>query len=489
MGKQKAALFSLPVVRGWLAVIGVLALLLSLPAYAALSLGYTETKGPFKNATQVVDWDGDGDLDVVVSHTRWEEQDLSWAGVGIWINQADGTFELHRDRGTGTWPFIGFAAGAGDVDKDWDVDVLVQGFEIRLFENQGRLQGGEPGKFISITGINSPPAYNQGYVDAGGTITLGDLNGDGRIDAFVAGCCYGLNPTEPGYDVPNAPSVSWAWINDGKRGNLQTGYILPLDFLDGHPIRQAALGDLDGDGDLDIYAAVGKPTMGSIVSPGDRILLNDGTGALAALDQPLGDSDSTSVALGDVNGDGRLDVLVGTSAGAKLWINQGVEGGSGGPVFIPAGQSFEAVQTVSEKLQAWFSTAADWLFGLYLPYGSIRTKAVSLADLDGDSDLDALIARLWGAEIWWNDGLGEYRRSDLRLGYPEDTGLVVADFDGDGDQDIFIAGNEESYQSWWNDGKGCFQHPIRSLHLPGLNRCARTPWGIADIIDLERGYD
>ena len=456
MGQEKASLLSSPTVVGWLILIGILAAVLSLPVYACASLAYTETKGPFKNWTQVVDLEGDGDLDVIVSHTRWEGEDLSWAGVGMWVNQGNGTFELLRDRGTGTWLFTGFAAGAGDVDQDGDLDVFTQDFGIHLLVNQGGVQGGVTGEFISLGGINSPPAYNKGYRDMGGTITMGDLNEDGRIDAFIAGCCYGMNAWEPGYDSTNAPSVSWVWINDGMQEYLQTGHIIPMDLLDGRPIREVALGDMDGDGDLDIYAAVGKPTMGTVDSVDDLILLNDGTGRLAAYDQPLGDTDSTSVALGDVNGDGRLDALVGTSAGARLWINQSNGLGSGGPIFVPAKQSFNAAQTVSDKLQAGFSATADKLLRLYLPYGSIRTKAVFLADLDGDGDMDALLARLWGAEIWWNDGKGEFRRLGMGFEYREDTGVVVADFDGDGDQDIFIGRNEDDYQVWWNDGKGVF---------------------------------
>ena len=138
--------------------------------------------------------------------------------------------------------------------------------------------------------------------------------------------------------------------------NLQTGHIIPMDFLDGRPIREAALGDLDGDGDLDVFAAVGKPTMGTIDSLDDLILLNDGTGRLTAFDQQLGNTDSTSVALGDVNGDKRLDALVGTSDGARLWINQSNKMGSGEPIFVPAEQSFEAVQTIGDR-------AASGVFG------------------------------------------------------------------------------------------------------------------------------
>ena len=53
-------------------------------------------------------------------------------------------------------------------------------------------------------------------------------------------------------------------------------------------------------------------------------------------------------------------------------------------------QAFEAQQTAAGRLQAGIAAAAERLLGLYLPYGSARTQAVFLADLDGDSDLDAL---------------------------------------------------------------------------------------------------
>jgi hypothetical protein len=461
MRQETASSLSSRVVR-WLIAIGMVAVLLSLPIYATVSVYYWETKGPFKNSTQVVDLEGDGDLDVVISHTRWEEVDISWAGIGRWINQGDRQFELIREWEPDTFGGFaagmggGFAAGVGDVDQDGDADAFVQVFGIHLLANQGGLQGGEPGKYIPLGGINAPNTYSKGYRDMGGTIVMGDLNGDGLIDAFVAGCCYGMNPTKPGNDYLHAPSVSWVWINDGRVGNFQTGHILLMDSLDGRPIREAAMGDVDGDGDLDVFAAVGKPTMGTVDSLDDLIMLNDGTGMLAAYDQQLGNTDSTSIALGDVNGDGRLDALVGTSAGARLWINQGIDLGGGGPIFVSAEQSFEAVQTLKDKLLAGFSEAVDDLLGYYLPYGSIRTKGVFLADLDGKGDLDALIARVWGAEIWWNDGHGAYHRSDARLEYREDTGVAVADFDGDGDQDVFAGNNEHDHQVWWNDGTGVF---------------------------------
>lgn len=434
---------------------GLLAAVLCLLVYAGASVAYSESKGPFKNWMQVVDWEADGDLDVIVSHTRWEAVDISWAGIGLWLNQGDRSFQLIRDRGTGPYPFGGFASAAGDIDRDGDLDVFTQDFGIRLLLDQGGAQPGTPGTYLAFSGINTPAAYDQGYRDMGGTIKLSDLNGDGRLDAFVAGCCYGMQPRRAGADDMHAPSVSWTWINDGTQDNFVRGHIVEMDALDGRPIREAVMGDLDGDGDLDIYAAVGKPTLGTAESIGDLVLLNDGNGNLEA-EQPLGDTDSTSAALGDVNQDGHLDVLVGTSTGATVWMNRGIDAAGGRPVFAPAEQNFQEDQSPGDLLQKIISTAADRLLGIYLPYGSIRTKAVFLSDLDEDGDLDALLARTWGAEIWWNDGQGVFRRDHQRFEYREDTGVAVADFDGDGAPDIFSGRNEFDYQVWWNDGQGVF---------------------------------
>ena len=441
---------------GWLMLAGILLAICSLSFYAGAGLWYWETKGPFKNSTQVVDWEGDGDLDVLISHTRWEALDISWAGVGIWFNQGDGRFELLRDWGTGNFPFGGFAAAAGDIDQDGDLDLFTQDFAIHLHLNQGELQEELPGDFKTLGGINAPAAYNQGYRDMGGTITIADLNSDGLLDAFVAGCCYGMNAEQAAEDFPHAPSMSWTWINDGRAGNLQTGHILPLEALDGLPIRQVAVGDLDSDGDLDLYAAVGVPTIGTLASPDDLLLLNDGQGNLSVTRVSGSSTDSTSVAMGDVNGDGCLDVLVGTDHSAQLLLNQGSEAGRCAARFAQGEITFDPVQSPLEMLGAGISSLADRLLGLYIPYGSTRARAVFLEDLDGDSDLDVVLARLWGAEIWVNNGWGDFKRSDQAFTYPEDTGVAVADFDNDGDLDIFTGRNENAYMAWWNDGQGRF---------------------------------
>jgi hypothetical protein len=454
----------------------------SLPFCCVLPLAYTESKGPFRNWAQVVDLEPDGDLDLLVSHTRWEGVDLSWAGLGLWINPGNG--QLSRLDYQDPNPPTGFAFVAGDLDGDSDPEIFAQEFNIRWYENQGGAQGGAAGRYLPAGSINAPQIPGDGYRDMGGTLNLGDLDGDGHLDLLVAGCCYGFDACKPGMDDPHDASRTWLWLNRGRDFGLPRGKIESLSVLDGRPVRQAALGDLDGDGDLDVFFATGRPTLGRSPSLGDLILLNDGAGNLALASpatfpihrlasllpstaaapnlpfphpsdrQDDQDSDSLAVALGDVNGDRRLDALVGLASGeAALWINQPQEIPGAGPTFDRSPQTLSPRPSLPERLGALFSAPAR-LAGLHLPWGSQRTQSVHLADLDGDGDLDALLGRLFAAEIWWNDGAGVFQPSDLRFAYPEDTALAVADFDRDGDPDIFAAGKEA--QLWRNDGTGRF---------------------------------
>ncbi|MFT5327613.1 MAG: hypothetical protein ACI8P0_005505 [Planctomycetaceae bacterium] len=114
-------------------------------------------------------------------------------------------------------------------------------------------------------------------------VVIGDLNGDGSTDAFLS------NPTA------HIPIVKSVLFNDGT-GGLIAGDHVQSDFLAG--VEAHALGDLDGDGDLDVFVAGGGTD--------NRVLINDGFGGFQDSGQPAGLS-GRDVALGDLDGDGDLD--------------------------------------------------------------------------------------------------------------------------------------------------------------------------------------
>jgi hypothetical protein len=222
------------------------------------------------------------------------------------------------------------------------------------------------------------------------------------------------------------------WINTPGENGYLNRLGSNLTALGDLPM-QPALGDLDGDGDLDVYAA-SLPPKGSKTGSDDRILWNDGSGTFVDSGQRLvnprkaGSAGSGAVALGDLDGDGDLDALAATAQGASIWMNQGgAQAGQTG-IFAESGQRLDRA----------------------------HIETVFLADLDADGDLDALVAGKSQATIWWNDGQAGFRDSGQRLKISQRHGLAVGDFDGDADPDIFSAAGEEFYL-WLNQDDGQLQ--------------------------------
>jgi hypothetical protein len=403
---------------GFLAVLGLVVLgLFSYHAWLVMS----DNLGTFHNATDLADLDGDGDLDVILHNVRSESEFTAFGVTTLWINQGDGRFVATRHlESIGAQP--GWASAAGDMDRDGHADlVILTCWSLRFLLNPGEAQGGWSGEIGTGQSVPAPKGDAQ-Y----GSILLGDLNNDGQVDGVVAGCCGWLFTLEPEDDSPN---YSWVWINEWESSAGLSTHSSILSALDGLAMRAAALGDLDGDGDLDLFAAVIAPRQGRNRDPADRVLVNDGSGNFTDSGQRLGETDSTAVSLGDLDGDGDLDALVGTGRGAMVWINQGgTQDGQDG-TFALSGQKISGGQT----------------------------RAVFLSDLDGDGDLDALIAGRRQAAIWWNDGQPAFTRSGQRFRYSRRHGLAIGDFNGDGRPDIFAAEYSRDYRVWFNQGDGTFR--------------------------------
>jgi hypothetical protein len=94
--------------------------------------------------------------------------------------------------------------------------------------------------------------------------------------------------------------------------------------------------------------------------------------------------------------------------------------------------------------------------------GDGLTRSVFLADLEGDSDLDLVVGGEDSAQVWMNDGTGQFNQGQ-KIGYGRYEAIALGDVTGDGLVDIFVAG-VESYQVWRGEGDGRFVSNGRFSH-------------------------
>jgi len=354
--------------------------------------------GDFNDFTFSVEFDDatqpSGSLDVFASST----------GRVLLNVGPDGFLDSGQQLGTS---FDGFSTVVlGDLDGDGDLDAVTTavgsapGDNGRAFLNDGN------GFFV-----------DSGQVLAGNAdgVTLGDIDGDGDLDAMFA------NVQGSEFDQ----ETNSLFLNNGS-GTLTRSEIAfpPSNPVNPDDREQSAdftasieLGDLDSDGDLDaIFANVFAL---------DQVLLNDGTGNFNEAPR-TGGIRTSDVALGDMDGDGDLDAVF-AGADNLVMLNDGAAG---------------------------FSQGAGFLGGL------ISGSAVELGDLDNDGDLDAVLASSSdGDQLFLNDGTGALFFEDILSPEGSDD-VVFGDLDGDADLDVVLVnelfGSPEPNTALLNDGNANF---------------------------------
>ncbi len=312
----------------------------------------------------------------------------------------------------------------GDLDGDGDLDAFVA--------------NGSQGEQTNAVLVNDGAgnfAIKEQDLGFGMGVALGDLDGDGDLDALVTDW--------------NTPAGIWLNAGDGKfRDSGQ--------FLINGEASGSALGDLDGDGDLDIYLAQ---------DGANSVWLNDGTGIFYDTSQRLGEAITDDVYLGDFDGDENLDALVGGwDEHARLWLNDGYGD------FADSGQNLTSkylhihgldmgdlngddhldvfMAIAGDANQVWLNNGEGIFSQLEQKMHSSPDNEVALGDLDGDGDLDAVIAVAFRADqVWLNDGFGVFSDSGLRLGSQYSSQVRLGDLDGDGDLDALIAHGDLSLNS------------------------------------------
>ncbi|MAE64886.1 MAG: hypothetical protein CMJ18_11510, partial [Phycisphaeraceae bacterium] len=391
-----------------------------------------------------------------VVHAAQSGRLLTSQGDALSVNQATVTLDPSDDFFPGQWVSVtatdaidnlpgGRGPGGAPLPQVWQFQTAATGGD-GLFTDNGQSLGDGSTRDVD----------------------LGDVDGDGDLDALVANV---------GDGSPNA-----LWLNDGAGMFSDSGQL-----LGDHNARGVGLGDLDGDGDLDAFIA-------NFDQP-DRIWLNDGSGVFTRSGQSLGDHESKGATLGDLDGDGDLDALVnGDFGGGRVWLNDGSAGFTEGATTLE-GFTYDADLADVDgdgDLDVFFGRGGlaavrpntVWLndgTGSFSDSGQALgtgfTRGVDLGDVDDDGDMDAFVANNhpFGGQpdrIWLNDGSGNFSDSGQALGDHLSTAVSLGDVDGDADLDAFVGNGGEGDRVFLNDGSGNFTDSAQSLGDHATRRVA-----------------
>jgi hypothetical protein len=440
-------------------------------------------------AVAVGDFNGDGLMDVVTANA-------SANTVSVLLGHGDGTFVPHSDFAVEGAP-IGIVVG--DFNGDGKLDIAtISGFDNAVVSVLIGLGDGAFKPYISTT------AGTQG-----GSIAVGDFNGDGKLDVVISDNSVGVDimlgngngtfQAPVGYATAADPRmvVVADFNGDGKldlattnagsetisvllgngNGTFQT-------HKDNSTAKAAScisltVGDLRNDGRQDIVA--GCQALGLV-----GVLLSNGDGTFKAIKTysvPIG---VTDVAVGDVNGDGKLDVavtnsgtnvsvLTGSGSGTlKAAVTFGTNFGPTGTVAVdlngdgkadlvtansgsPFGVITANVSVLLSNGKSLFAARTDYAVGSGTDTGAYN--GIAAADLTGKGNPDLIVPITYSDEvsILMNKGKGTFAPPVNYQLPAQALGVVAGDFNNDGKPDVAVmTGGAGNISVLLNSGTGTF---------------------------------
>jgi VCBS repeat-containing protein len=335
--------------------------------------------GRIPESVAIGDLNGDGKPDLVVAN--FFSSDINTpATISVLLGNGDGTFQPQTTYPAG---LNAYSVAIGDFNKDGKPDVVVANNAATAtpLGTLSVLLGNGDGSF------QSPTAYPTGPGPI--SVATGDFNGDGNLDLVAANGSFLSN------------SVSVLLGNGNGTFQPQTMYAVGVTPF------AVAVGDLNGDGKLDLVTA--NTEFGPDVNPGSlSVLLGNGDGTF----QPKTDYATTghltlSVAIGDLNADGKPDLV--------------------------------AVNNATETMSLFFGNG-DGTFQPEVVYstGAGGPGAVAITDQDGDGKLDLVITNGNSSTValFLGNGDGTFQAPDSYAAGVGPKFSAVGDLNGDGRPDV-----------------------------------------------------
>lgn len=381
----------------------------------------------------VFDYDGDGDQDLYLLNGTYLEG-ISEASGKIFENTPDA---LYRNNGDGTFTEVAqqaglddrhwsMAAGPVDIDQDGDLDLYLLNYGPNVFY----LNNGD-GTFRDATaemGLQGPDSLNGCTKWSVGVAYL-DADRDGALDMMV-GNFLAFDPLHksPGHpEMMPHPSeyqgqASMLYKQTGNKTFHDITNTSGLYYPDSKCMGLTIF-DSDGDGDGDILQANDHQPNFLFRNNGPLRFEEIGIACGVAVNDQGAPTGSMHPSVGDVDGDGLIDVLVSDLEHGALYRNLG-------------NGLFEDI-TSTGGLAALFAGKGSW--------------AANLFDYDNDGDLDifsangaAEVLSLQPPLLLKNNGKGQFADAGMEGGgyfrlLRSGRGSAVLDYDNDGDMDIIIS--------------------------------------------------
>lgn len=322
-------------------------------------------------------------------------------------------------------------AGAGPVVRVYTAGLSVQSLIRFVYTFPGTAPLAEA-SFGSVTASQSYVVKNGSYnglnLHSLANLKFADLDGDAKPDLICGrmGTYVQHNTSTPGTissGTLNGSTVEGSSFEAGFGGGGIQGYLSELTSYGTNAAQEGEIdyGDVDGDGKIDIVSSVYRPSNTDRVSVFRNITSTPGSLSAGNFDAPVvyGTSGKWArmVRLGDLDNDGKIDILVSTSGGGGMILRNTSTPG-----------------TIS------FAAAVEP--GLGLGEGFIE-----ISDMDGDGKND-IVTRGWGGDVVrvlrnTSSGPGTMSFAAAQSFSIESgvSGFDIGDLDGDGKTDVIAYGN------------------------------------------------